>query len=301
MLVGQAEHALGGAQPVQGVDRQQLADHLRRRPGRSRRPACGTRSGCACGTRSSPAGSRPVGLLAPRLARVGLDQLAAVEELHHRRGRRGRRAVLPISRHGTEYSVLPTLTWMSGPTLRRRPRARARTGLSATAAARRLGRGEHRGRGGAVQRPARPLPGDLSAPALGLGLHLRQRGELPAPPERVPDIRHRPLDLRLVPRLERPRRVDQAPVVGGQLGVRPVDLRVVQVRLVHPGLEVVRHQPGRHPAEELERRHVRLGPRPLVHRHTGRTNRCREQPAPSRTPTPRRPSRSPGPPSPSCP
>jgi len=60
-------------------------------------------------------------------------------------------------------------------------------------------------------------------------------------------------------------RVDQDAVVAGQLGVRPVDLRVIQVRLEHPGLQVVRHDPGRDTAEELERLHVRLDPRPLVH------------------------------------
>ena len=54
--------------------------------------------------------------------------------------------------------------------------------------------------------------------------------------------------------------------MGGQLGIGPVDLRVIQVRLVHPGLEVVWHQPGRHPAEKLKRRGMALGPGPLVHR-----------------------------------
>ena len=49
-----------------------------------------------------------------------------------------------------------------------------------------------------------------------------------------------------------------------ELPVRPVDLRVVQVRPVHPGLEVVRDQPRRDPAEELQREHRRLAPRVLV-------------------------------------
>jgi hypothetical protein len=53
--------------------------------------------------------------------------------------------------------------------------------------------------------------------------------------------------------------------VGGQLGIRPVDLRVIQVRAVHPGAQVVGDQPGRDAAEERERRDVRLGPGPLVH------------------------------------
>ena len=53
--------------------------------------------------------------------------------------------------------------------------------------------------------------------------------------------------------------------MGGQLGIGPVDLRVIQVRLVHPGLQVVRDQPGRDAAEERERHDVALGPGPLVH------------------------------------
>ena len=52
--------------------------------------------------------------------------------------------------------------------------------------------------------------------------------------------------------------------MGGQLGIGPVDLRVIQVRAVHPGLQVVRHQPGRHPAEERERRHMALAPPLLI-------------------------------------
>ena len=50
-----------------------------------------------------------------------------------------------------------------------------------------------------------------------------------------------------------------------ELGIGPVDLRIVEIRLVNPGLQVVRHQPGRNAAEERERLHVALGPRPLVH------------------------------------
>ena len=75
------------------------------------------------------------------------------------------------------------------------------------------------------------------------------------------------LDDSLVPGMIGPRRVDQAPVVAGQLGVPPVDLRVIQVRLAHPGLEVIRGELPRRPAEELERGHVRLGPRALGHAH----------------------------------
>jgi hypothetical protein len=51
----------------------------------------------------------------------------------------------------------------------------------------------------------------------------------------------------------------------GELGIGPVDLRVIQIGLVHSGLQVVRHQPGRDAAEEPERSDVALGPGPLVH------------------------------------
>ena len=53
--------------------------------------------------------------------------------------------------------------------------------------------------------------------------------------------------------------------MSSQLGIGPVQLRVIQVRLVHPGLEIVRDQPGRDTGEELERGYVAFGPRPLVH------------------------------------
>ena len=53
--------------------------------------------------------------------------------------------------------------------------------------------------------------------------------------------------------------------MGGQLSVGAVDLRVIQVGFVHPGLEVVTHQPRRHPTEELERRDMASTPSGLVH------------------------------------
>ena len=49
------------------------------------------------------------------------------------------------------------------------------------------------------------------------------------------------------------------------LGIGPVELGVIKVRLIDPGLQVVRDQAGRDPAEEPERRDVALGPGPLVH------------------------------------
>ena len=118
---------------------------------------------------------------------------------------------------------------------------------------------------GALQGTAVPGAGHLAAPAQRVGLHLAQRGELATFPERVPHIGHGSLHPGFVLGLERARRVDQGAVVHGQLGVGAVDLRVIQVGFVHPGLEVVTHQPGRHSAEELERRDMTRAPRGLIH------------------------------------
>ena len=135
-------------------------------------------------------------------------------------------------------------------------------------------------------------PATSSRPAGGLGLHPLQRRELPAAPEAVADIRHRPFHPGLVAGLQRPGRVDQAAVMGGELGIGPVELRVVEVGLVDPGLQVVRNQAGRDAAEEGERLDMALDPGPLVHlqHRAGRTCDA-NTPAPSRTPTPCGPSR----------
>ena len=73
----------------------------------------------------------------------------------------------------------------------------------------RFGGGEHRARRGPGQRPAGPAPGDLDTPRHRGGLHRSERAELPASPERVTDIGHRPFDAGLVARFAGPRRVDQ--------------------------------------------------------------------------------------------
>jgi len=67
----------------------------------------------------------------------------------------------------------------------------------------------------AIARAVRPGPGDLPAPRQRHALHLLHAGELPASPDRVADVGHRPFDLRL----ERPRRIDDHCVVGGQLRI----------------------------------------------------------------------------------
>jgi hypothetical protein len=196
---------------------------------------------------------------------MGLDQDPADEELHHGGGDPhvgGLADVLPRQR--VEHLV--DLGVDVRPYSRRRPRGQhERPGRQRPQRVLLHGL-EHRRRGCALQRPARPPPRDLQRPAGRLGLHLRQRRELPAAPVAVADIRHRALDLRFIARLQRPRRVDQAAVVRGHLRIGPVDFRVVKVGLVHPGLQVVRDQPGRDAAEELERRGIALSPGALVHR-----------------------------------
>src|SRR6266516_3971242 len=116
----------------------------------------------------------------------------------------------PISRHGSEYSVAPTLAWMSGPTFAADQVASTNgaAGNGASAAASTAANTA----AGPAQRAARPRTGHLGAPPPGGGAHRLQRGELPSPPERVTHIRHRPFDPGLVLGLERPRRVDQRPV-----------------------------------------------------------------------------------------
>ena len=174
---------------------------------------------------------------------------------------------LPISRHGTEYKVRPTITCASGATLGRLQVAGS-NGCS--------GSGSSAGASAAVNTSAtvRPSSGrgrrcpatwthQASASAV---IAARRRPAAPGE-EAGADIPLVRLDDSLVPGMIGPGRVDQAPVVGGQLGIAAVDLRVIQVRLAHPGLEVVRHQPPRRPAEELERGHVRLDPGPLGHAH----------------------------------
>lgn len=74
-------------------------------------------------------------------------------------------------------------------------------------------------------------------------------------------------DLGLVAGLVRARRDDRGVVVRGQVGVGPVDLRLIETGPGHPGLEIVGHELARHAAEERQRSGVagnsvrhRLGP-----------------------------------------
>jgi hypothetical protein len=59
-------------------------------------------------------------------------------------------------------------------------------------------------------------------------------------------------------------RVHQRVVMRGEFGIGPVDLRVVEVRLVDPGLQVVRDESPRGAAEETEGFDVGLAPGVLI-------------------------------------
>src|ERR1035441_3515226 len=132
------------------------------------------------------------------LAPGGLYPLPADEELHHGGGQPdiGGLADMP-PRHRVQHPVHLGVDIRAD--LRGRPAGQHERLCGQRPQRVFLHRLEHRGRRGAFQRPARAAPRDLRGPAHRLGLHLLQRGELPAAPERVPDIRHRPFDPGLIP------------------------------------------------------------------------------------------------------
>ena len=66
------------------------------------------------------------------------------------------------------------------------------------------------------------------------------------------DDEHRLLDLRLVPRLSRPRRQNGGVVMRRHFGVGPVDLRIIEAGLDDGGLGVVRHEKLRNAADRFE-------------------------------------------------
>ena len=161
VLVGQADDALGGAEPVTARCRRAARRSPARRPGRRPRPGGGTRPGSACGTRSSPAGSRPRSVCFPRSLRGWvLTSCPLVEELHHRR--RWTRTSSGLAdvppRHRVEHPADLGVDVRAD--LRRRPAWPARTAPAGSGcSASRLDRVEHRGRGArppAAGTPARP-------------------------------------------------------------------------------------------------------------------------------------------------
>lgn len=111
--------------------------------------------------------------------------------------------------------------------------------------------GEHHQRlllGGAVD----PVAGRFQHPLLELAVGVDQIAELTQGQEVVFDVLDPGLHPRLHLRLSRRTVRDQKAVAFGKLGVGTVHRRIVPAGLDDPGLEVVDHHLGRHPAEELE-------------------------------------------------
>ena len=268
MFTAQGEHPLGGAQPIERVHLQELVDDLD--AGRADGRGALAAPGRVPHEERDLAGRivAQVALAAAGLDGVRLDQLTAVgEELHLRCGGAGVQGgadVLPRHRiqRLADLDMQVGMDTDGAPAGRLEPRGRQRPQPGG------LDRGEHPGRLRPGQRPAGSLPRHLGAPRLSSLLQALQAvtGEVAALPKRVADIGHRPLDLRLVTGLPGASRVDEGSVVLGQLGVGAVDLRIVEVRLVDAGLEVIGDQPRRAAAEEGKRLHVAARPFGLVHR-----------------------------------
>jgi hypothetical protein len=130
---------------------------------------------------------------------------------------------------------------------------------------RRLGGPEHRQRPCPLKGPAAPGTGDLGRPTDSLGSPARQGRDIPAGVQRLAYVGNHPLAAGLVLGLSDPGGVQQHPVVVGELRVGPVELRVVEVGLQHPVLQVVEHDALRQPSEERRRRNVGGHPLGLVH------------------------------------
>lgn len=102
-----------------------------------------------------------------------------------------------------------------------------------------------------------PSARHLGAPAKRTNLHVSLARPVPSPPEAVAHVAHRPFHPRLVLGLPGTSGVDQTAVVVGELAIRTVDLRVIEVGTVDPGRQIVDHEAPDHAPEEGERRHVR--------------------------------------------
>jgi hypothetical protein len=267
---------LGGAQVVQRVASQQLADQ----PGDRFAELGGLPAAPGRGALQEGDLLRwvvgPVGALAALgSAQVGLDQLPLAEHLQQPGGEASvdHSADQPPWHRVQRAGDLDVAVGMDlGP----RPRGQLERLLGQRQQRRPLRGMEHHDRLRASKRPAGAAAGDLQAPGLGGLLHRGQRAELAAGEEAVAHVGDGALHPGLVLGLPGPGRVDQHAVVAGQLGVGTVELGVVQVRADHAGLEVVGHQPPGRPAEEAERGHVRLHQTASGIASTGRTNRCRE-------------------------
>ncbi len=274
-LLPQPENPLGGTEPVERVDLQELVDDL----------AAGvTDLGCLG---AAPDGGlhlegdllrrvvAPVGAFSLVKCRVGLDQVAVEEDLHHGGG--GADVDLAADQfpgHGVEGAAdLDDVRADGG----RRPAGQRERGGRQRQQGGGLNGAEQGHRRHPAQWPALPAPGDLLGPGDGLGLHVLDRGELPPTPERVANLGHGPLHPGLALRLQGSRRIHQRPVMGGEFGIRFVDFRVVEVGLVDAGLQVVGHQTARD-ASDMRKAATCASVHACWSRfRTGRTNMCREQ------------------------
>jgi hypothetical protein len=162
-----------------------------------------------------------------------------------------------------------------------------------------LFRREDLGRGATLQGSRGPPPCHLCGPAPRLGDYLLDRGEVPAGVETAADVALNRLDPGLVLRVADPCGVQEAPVVGAELGIGPVELGVADVGLYEPGAEVVEHDASDHAVVEAERLGVCPHPGLLVHHQhrvheqvAGEAEHHQERPHPA---VPTAPRISPGP------
>lgn len=107
-----------------------------------------------------------------------------------------------------------------------------------------------------MQNAVRTLVGDATRPLQRRLDHGVERVEVTASPEALAHIRYGSLDLGLVLRPACAVGIDEHAVVLRELRIGTVQLRDVDVRLDHAGLEVVETNLLRRPTEEGERRHV---------------------------------------------
>ena len=207
MAVGQADHALGLAQPIEGVHLHDDADHLGHRLAQLGRPAAAPHRGAHEEGDLLRRVVGHVGLLAPLDAGVGLDENPVQEDLDAVRSLPG---VDPLADEAPGHGVqgLAHLDVDIGVDRGPRPAGQLER-MAGKSDQHLLLLGVEQSLGSdTVKGPARALVGHVPAPAHGVDLHVDQGGELVRPSgiEGIPGIRHRSFDASLVPRLRAPER-----------------------------------------------------------------------------------------------
>ncbi|MEV0938166.1 hypothetical protein AB0J05_46755 [Streptomyces phaeochromogenes] len=198
VLLAQAEHPLGGPEPIEGIDLQELVDHL---------PAGvpDLRGLAAAPDRRAHLEGNLLGRVvvlvgAFALLKCGmcLDQFALVEDLHHSGGGADIDATADeFPGHRVEGPADLDVDVRADRRLR--PSGQHERRLGQRQQGRRLDRLEHRQRSGTAQRATLPLTCDIPGPEQGLGLHMVHRGERPPAPVGVADVGHGPLHPGLIP------------------------------------------------------------------------------------------------------